>query len=128
MYNPQKVITTDKPEKIISLGNGNYYYNYNIQSEIVKTQDISNPEKEVDVVQYSYILVRMSSQPSYAKCVEAVIRLYVTASEEFDFLNTAKRIELGLISGDKATEELNKYKEYLTLVDEIKSNVKADFA
>lgn len=127
MNNPQKVITSDKPDTVISLGNGNYYYNHNIQSEVVKTLDMNDPTKEVEETRYSYILVRMNSKPSYAKCVEAVIRKYVTASEEFDYLNTAKRIELGLITGSEAEKELLKYKGYLALVDEIKEKVKQDF-
>lgn len=88
---------------------------------------MDNPEETTEETRYSYILVRMNSRPTYAGCVEAVIRKYVSSSEEFDFLNTAKRIELGLITGDKATEELDKYEKYLSLVDEIKNKVKKDF-
>lgn len=120
-------MTTTKPSAVVDLKNGKYYYNFDVQESVVKTLDMEDPTKEVEETRYSYVLVKMRQKPSYKACVEAVIRKYVSASQEMDFINTAKRIELGLISGDEADSETKKYKEYLELVDSIKSKVKGDF-
>lgn len=127
MNNPQRVTSFYKPKTTVYLGNGKYYYNFDVQSSVIKTADMDSPTKVVDKTVYDYVLVKMSQKPTYKACVEAVIRKYVSASQEMDFINTAKRIELGLIAADDAESETKKYKEYLALVDEIKAKVKADF-
>jgi hypothetical protein len=57
--------------------------------------------------------------------VKAVIREYVDSDQEFDLINSANRVALGLSDDEEATKE---YKEYLDLLDTIKATVKADLS
>lgn len=91
------------------------YYNYNIQEEYISTDDAPM------IVLYSYVQIRLNEKPTYNKCVESVIRQYVTVSQEFDLINTANK---ALINKQEISQE---YKDYLSLLEEIKSKVKRDF-
>lgn len=104
----------DKPDKFYDLGSGYWYYNYNIQEEYISTDDIP-------MIVYSYVQIRLNEKPTYNKCVESVIRQYVTVSQEFDLINTANK---ALINKQEISQE---YKDYLFLLEEIKSKVKNDF-
>lgn len=128
-----------KPSKFINLNSGYYYYNYNIQSEEVQIYrkdlpdfvekydeegnqtNIIEGDELINVNKYSYIQVRISGLPTYEKCVEAVIRKYITSSQEFDLINSANK---ALYNKEDVPQE---YIDYLNLLDEIKSNIKKDF-
>jgi hypothetical protein len=55
--------------------------------------------------------------------VKAIIRAYIDQDEEFDLINSANRVTLGI---NESTEATDNYKQYLELVDTIKANVKKD--
>lgn len=122
MLTPTRIKTTIEPKSFESLKNGYWYYNYDINSET-----IYNHDSDEDEVVYNYIQIKMLGRPTYEKCVEKIIREYITASQEFDLINTANRASYSLLSEDNTEKEMTKYLEYLQKVDEIKTKVKADF-
>ena len=65
----------------------------------------------------------MYGKPTYKKCVELIIREYVTQSQEFDLINSANK---SLMQGLRSSMDLTKYQEYLTLIEEIKIKVAND--
>lgn len=111
--------TAVKPSKFENLGNGNYYYNYDI-NESIETNSINNE----DVTVYDYIQVRIAGRPDYKSCVKAVIRAYITLDEEFDLINSNNSVTLKISDNSSAKSE---YIEYLKLLATIKSRVKEDF-
>lgn len=127
MNTPKFMKSFERPEKFIDLGTGYWYYNYNITSAEVQV-DVTDPETQMPTgetetkTEYSYLQVRINGNPEYSKCVQTIIRQYVDASQEFDLINSANR---SIIAENKPTEE---YVDYLLLLDNIKENVKADFA
>lgn len=123
MLEPKRVEMNVQPNSIEKLGNGTYYYNYDITSKEV---DVTDPETE-DVTQetrWTYIQVHLHGQPDHKECIKAIIRQYVDQDEEFDLINSSNSIALGL--SDNQTDR-QKYLDYLTLVGEIKTKVRADF-
>lgn len=108
----------------MNLGNGNWYYNYDIKSEVVSVPRMGNEKETITETRWNYIQIKLGSKPEYKKCVETLIREYITQSQEFDLINTANRVLLNV-----GTEKMvpSEYLEYLDLVDEIKAKVKADF-
>lgn len=124
MLEPKRVESNVTPQKFVNLGNGNWYYNYDIKSEVVSVPRMGNEEETVTETRWNYIQIKLGSKPEYKKCVETLIREYITQSQEFDLINTANRVLLNV-----GTEKMvpSEYLEYLDLVDEIKAKVKADF-
>lgn len=112
-----------QPNTIEKLGNGTYYYNYDIQS---KTVEVIDPETEevTQETRWTYIQVHLFGQPDHKECIKAIIRQYVDQDEEFDLINSSNSIVLGL-SDDQTDRQ--KYLDYLTLVGDIKTKVRADF-
>lgn len=124
MLEPKRVESNVTPQKFVNLGNGNWYYNYDIKSEVVSVPRMGNEEETITETRWNYIQIKLGSKPEYKKCVETLIREYITQSQEFDLINTANRVLLNV-----GTEKMvpSEYLEYLDLVDEIKAKVKADF-
>lgn len=123
MLEPRRIEMNVQPNSIEKLGNGTYYYNYDIKSKVV---DVIDPETE-DVTQetrWTYVQVHLHGQPDHKECIRAIIRQYVDQDEEFDLINSSNSIVLGL--SDNQTDR-QKYLDYLTLVGEIKTKVRADF-
>lgn len=114
----KRIQDNQKPPVILRLGNNKYYYNYNIEKEEYIDEEGNLKSK------YNYIQVKLSGIPNYKDCVKSVIREYISESEEFDLINSANRITLGLTMNKSAYD---KYTEYLKLVDKIKQTVKEDF-
>lgn len=112
------VSSTRKPSAIEQLGNNTYLYNYNITSEERENQD-----GEMETV-YSFIQVHLTGVPDYKDCIKNIIREYVSQTEEFDLINSYNKIQL---TGEKSSEDIRKYTEYINLLDEIKTKVKNDF-
>lgn len=108
-----------KPQSIVRLGNNTYYYNYYTGSYTV--QD----ENSRDVPMYKYIQVHLAGVPNYKDCVKAIIREYISQEEEFDMINSYAK---AIITGARDSGDITEYKEYLNLLDSIKTKVKADFA
>ena len=107
-----------KPRAIEQLGNNTYYYNYNITIE----QKI-NENGEQETV-YNFIQVHLTGIPDYKDCIRNIIREYVSQEEEFDLINSYNKVQ---ITGEKNSEDMKKYTDYISLLNEIKTNVKKDF-
>lgn len=123
MLEPRRVSINAQPEKIQQLGNGTYYYNYDIQSKQVQVNDIETEELHEET-RWDYIQVHLRGVPDYKKCIEAIIRAYITLEEELAIINKYSSYQLGVIQDSSATSE---YYEYVSLVATIKTNVKKDF-
>ena len=124
MLEPRRIESNITPQKFEDLGNGNWYYNYDIQSKVVEVPKMDGSGKTVNETRWNYIQIKLGSKPEYKKCVEALIRKYITQSQEFDLINSTNRI---LLSGEADKVAPPEYIEYLNLLDEIKTKVKADF-
>ena len=124
MLEPKRIYSAIIPTTIENLGNGNWYYNYDIQSKVVEVPKMDGSGKTVTETRWNYIQIKLGSKPEYKKCVEALIRKYITQSQEFDLINSTNRI---LLSGEAGKVAPPEYIEYLNLLDEIKTKVKADF-
>lgn len=107
-----------KPNAIERLGDNTYYYNYNITSE---QKENENGEQETI---YNFIQVHLTGIPDYKDCIRNIIREYVSQTEEFDLINSYNKVQL---TGDKNSEDVKKYTDYINLLEEIKTNVKKDF-
>lgn len=128
MLNPRRIISNVAPEVFENLGNGNWYYNYDIQSQEVIVPSMTKDVEDTQETRYNYIQVKMAEKPTYKKCVELIIGKHITQNQEFDLINTYNRAALNLLSEDSGVEEeVNKYVEYLNKVQEIKDNVMKDF-
>ena len=110
MFTATRIESTIKPNKFESLNNGIWYYNYDISKDSIE-----------DEIRYNFIQVRIQGKPTYKKCVEAIIRQYITQNEEFNLINSYNSYQLDISSVDA------KYKEYLQLIKTIKANVSKDF-
>lgn len=124
MLEPRRIESNITPQKFEDLGNGNWYYNYDIQSKVMEVPKMEESEETVNETRWNYIQIKLGSKPEYKKCVEALIREYITQSQEFDLINSTNRI---LLSGEVDKVAPPEYIEYLNLLDEIKTKVKADF-
>ena len=107
-----------KPNAIEQLGNNTYYYNYNITSE----QKINENDEQETI--YNFIQVHLFGIPDYKDCIKNIIREYVSQEEEFDLINSYNKVQ---ITGEKNSEDVKKYTDYINLLNEIKTNVKKDF-
>ena len=114
----------ERPNPIEYLGDGTYYYNCNIvESEATRKVDEESDEEETYTV-YSYIQIHLRGKANYTDCVKAVIRAFISESEEFDLVNSYNKYTLGLSSNEN---DRDKYIEYLQLLSTIKEEVKKDF-
>lgn len=127
MLEPKRIESTVVPQKFVNLGNGNWYYNYDIQSRTVEVPSMEEGKPSVTEVRYNYIQVKMAGKPDYKRCVELIIREHITQSQEFDLINSFNKASYNLLSEVDAQEEANKYLDYLSKLKEIKSKIKADF-
>lgn len=110
------------PQTIQKLGNGTYYYNYDIKEVEAKVIDQEgNSELET---QYSFIQVLLSGQPNYKDCVKAIVRSFLTVDEEFDLINSYNSYTENLSTN---SDVISEYREYLNKLKEIKAKVKEDF-
>lgn len=127
MLEPRRIESIIVPEVFEDLGNGNWYYNYDIQSEEVNIPSMDEGQVDRIETRYSYIQVRVPSKPEYKTCVCLILEQYITQSQEFDLINSYNRTLLGLAPEDSIESVTEKYKQYLNLVDQIKCKVKQDF-
>lgn len=114
-----------QPQTIQKLGNGTYYYNYDIKEVEVEVEILDEKGSTKFETQYNFIQVLISGQPNYKDCVKAIIRSFITVDEEFDLINSYYSYIENLTEDSEA---LLKYKEYLSKLKEIKAKVKEDFA
>ena len=109
-----------QPNLIEYLGDGTFYYNYDIQVISKVIIDIDNNEP-TDYTEYSYIQVREFGVPGYKVLVKDVIRKFISIDEEFDIINSYNKSML-------LNEQVNTgdYTNYLELMQTIKNKVKQD--
>lgn len=123
MLEPKRVEMNVQPNTIEKLGNGTYYYNYDIQS---KTVEVIDPETEspTEETRWTYIQVHLRGIPECNACIQAIIRVYLTAEEELALINKYNAYQMGVINDSSICGE---YQEYVGLVASVKANVKKDF-
>lgn len=119
MREPRRIDMNQEPGAIESLGNGSYYFNYDIKSE-----QRYNPEKEEEETIWTYIQVKMRGIPNYNSCVKKILREYISEEEEFELINEYNAYQLGKSSD---SSKINNYEEYIDLLNTIKSNLKKTF-
>jgi hypothetical protein len=124
MLEPRRITSIITPSSMEDLGNGNWYYNYDIQSEEVERPSFEDNESSTTETEYNYIQIKLPNRPTYKECVESIIREFITQSQEFDLINSANK---SILAGDTNSDAVVKYQEYLTKVEEIKSKIKKDF-
>lgn len=124
MLEPKRIYSNIAPTITENLGNGNWYYNYDIKSEKVELPLQEGKTVSKEEIRYNYIQIKLSEKPKYKKCVELIIREFITQTQEFDLINSANK---DILSGVKSSKNITKYKDYLDKVEEIKTKVKNDF-
>lgn len=127
MLEPKRVESTIAPQKFVDLGNGNWYYNYDIKSEVVEVPRMDDIEKTITETRWNYIQIKLSSKPEYKKCVETLIKEYITQSQELDLINSYNRAAFNFLSDEEAEKAGTEYIDYLNKITEIKTRVKQDF-
>lgn len=123
MLEPKRITSNIVPTITENLGNGNWYYNYDIKSEKVELPLQEGETVPKEEIRYNYIQIKLSEKPKYKKCVELLIRKFVTQTQEFDLINSANK---DILSGVKSSENITKYKDYLNKIEEIKEKVTKD--
>lgn len=108
----------ERPPVFHCLGNGAWYYNYNIQ-EVERTDEDGKPFRSFD-----YDTVQVWGTPTPENVKKAVIAEHWDLTQEVNLQNGSERFRLGL-SEDKSLQD--KYVEYLKKVDEIKEMIDSDF-
>ena len=114
MNNPKYVISDSPFERLHRFADGSWAHYFDRQSHEELYKHMNDNNQEIKTV-YMAIQIRSNSKPTYKECVEKIIRLYLSSSEEFDLINSAYQ-------GDD-----KEYKEWLNKVAEIKKYVKNDF-
>lgn len=108
-----------QPNLIEYLGDGSFYYNYDIQSI---SKIVSNPDNELnEQIEYSYIQVREFGIPEYKILVKDIIRRFISVDEEFDIINSYNKSII--LNGQVDTDT---YTNYIELIQTIKNKVKQD--
>lgn len=111
-----------EPLKIEAVGNGNYLYRWDIQEETT-TKSVETEYDEDTMTQYSCNEATIIGEPTYDKCIEAVIRNEYSAEQELALINKFNSFNQGIIEDSSIVEE---YKNYLTFVANTKDMVKKD--
>ncbi len=123
MKEPRRIYTKGVPNTIDDLNSGSWYYNYDVQSQEIEYPSEEDKEVMVKITTYNFIQLKVVGKPTYKKCVEMLIREYISQSEEFDLINSANK---AILAGDTSSADVVKYKEYLSKVEEIKEKVAKD--
>ena len=77
MFTATKIESTIEPKSFVSLNNGIWYYNYDIEEKVVKVHSMRKEEtEETQETRYSYVQVRISGEPTLSKCFEAILKAY----------------------------------------------------
>lgn len=123
MTEPRILESTIKPKAIEKLGNGTYYYNYDIKEKTVEVEDRETSEKHPET-RWNFIQAYINGTPDYEDAVLAILRQYISADEEFAIINKYNGLKLG-IGTDYAV--CTEYEDYCKLVATIKAQVRKDF-
>lgn len=109
-----------KPLALEPVGNGNYLYRWDMKEEYMA----SFMDGVENRLQYSCCEATITGNPTYDKCVEAVIRHeYPTVEKEIAIINKYNSYINGVISDGSIIEEYNKYLKYIS---DVKMMVKND--
>lgn len=109
-----------RPSTFEKVGNGSWFYNYNIVGRTKK-----NPESDEERIMYEYDQVQVWEKPNDNVLKQAVIANKYTLDEEINLQNNYRRYELKM-SKDKSFE--TNYIDYLNDVDALKAMVDKDLA
>lgn len=112
------------PQVIQKLGNGTYYYNYDIREVEAEVEILDEKDSTKFETQYNFIQVLLNGQPNYKDCTRAIIRSFITIDEEFDLINSYNSYTKNLSTDSSIITD---YQEYLTKLMDIKNKVKKDF-
>ncbi len=69
MLEPKRIDSNIAPAITENLGNGNWYYNYDIKSEKVELPLQEGETVPKEEIRYNYIQIKLSEKPEYKKCV-----------------------------------------------------------
>lgn len=103
MFKTNKIDCTIKPEKFESLNNGIWYYNFDLESEVV-LENHTEGEDPTEVTRYKYGQVRISGNPTIAKCYEALLKAYT--NEEGTTLADALTSPVRTIEDEQFAQDL----------------------
>lgn len=128
-----------RPAAIQPLGNGAYHYNYNVQERTADPEPVAQSEEDNDGqetavnevsprVVYDYDTVEVWGVPNYKDLTRAVIRAYVSETEEFGLINDYNAAHAGLLDDEEAEKAEAAYTAHLQRVAQIKAMVKEDIA
>ena len=116
-----------KPQALEAVGNGNHLYRWDIQEEEIQSEIVQEqsdePIEPVKRVQYSCCEATILGNPTYDKCVEAVIRDKYTAEQEMALVNKYNSY-LNSVTIDSAG--VDEYNDYLKYIFNAKMVVKRD--
>lgn len=112
-----KSLFDSKPSVILPLGNGSYYYNYNITERVGEGDEPAGWQCDT---------VQVWGKPNYGDIVRAVIRNEYDANAEFDLVNSYNAAVAGISEGDKAKADTAAYIAFIGRVSAIKSMVRKD--
>ena len=113
-----------RPATIQPLGNGAYYYNYNV---VERTE--TDPETGEEKTVYDFDTVKLWDKPTYEKLVKAVIREKLDETQEFAIINEYNAGVLNVVTdAEEKAASLAAYKEYLAFVIQTKQMVREDLA
>lgn len=123
-YKLPTMATEEEPTSFQSLGNGVYYYNYDIVTTPVYSYKKDDREGEY-VTGYKYTQVRINGTPTIDKCVKAIYEvakddLGMSPTYDEDIIYQVKS-DFGLVP---KKSELDKYKD--RLIEEITNYDKSD--
>lgn len=113
-----KSISDDKPKIFEKVGDGSWWYRFNVQMVTVE-----DPETGEARTEWHYDECRIFEQPNENNVKAAAIAEVYTVGEEINLQNNFQRFQLGL-SKDESFR--TKYIEYLQTVDAIKDQVERD--
>ena len=116
----KRIISNQLPDIIEFLGDGSYYYNYDIQVT-TKGETDETTGTIVEVNEYNFVQVRCFGTPDYKTLVKTVIRAFIDEGAEFELVNTYNE---GVISGEETDN--SKYFDYLDTRSAIKQKIKLD--
>lgn len=77
MFKTNKIDCTIEPKKFESLNNGVWYYNFDIDSEVITEPIMGDEENLREITRYKYGQVRVLGEPTINKCYEAMLKSYL---------------------------------------------------
>lgn len=77
MFKIYKIDCTIEPKKFEPLNNGVWYYNFDIDSEVITEPIMGDEENLREITRYKYGQVRVLGEPTINKCYEAMLKSYL---------------------------------------------------